>query len=116
MPFDRRALAVLSRRHLQIGLERDVLEQPADDIEHLVGSEFLADRFELVEQDLQDPALARVSGDQVDDDDRIALLTVAVNPAHSLLQPGRVPWHVVVHHQPAELKVYASPAASVATR
>ena len=33
------------------------------------------------------------------------LLPVAVDPAHPLLEAGRVPRHVVVHHQPAELQV-----------
>ena len=63
--------------------------------------------FELVEQRLQDAPLARAAGDQVDDDDRVALLAIAVDAAHALFEPRRVPRHVVVHHQPAELEVDA---------
>ena len=87
--------------------ERDVLEQPAHHVEHLVGAELRPNAFELVEQGLQDAPLARAAGDQVDDDDRVALLAVAVDAAHALFEPRRVPRYVVVHHQPAELEVDA---------
>ena len=97
----------LRRRHLQISLERHVLEQAAHHVEDLVGLELLADRLQLVEQRLQHPALARLAGDEVDDDHRIVPLPVAVDAAHALLEAGRVPGHVVVHHEPAELQVDA---------
>ena len=62
-------------------------------------------RSELVEQRLHHPALAGLAGDQVDDEDRVVLLLVAVDAAHPLLEPRRVPGDVVVDHQPAELQV-----------
>ena len=94
-------------RLLKVVLHGHALEQAADDIEHLVGLELLADLLELVEQRLQNPSLARASRHQVDDDHWIVLLPVPVDASHPLLEPRRVPGHVVVHHQPAELQIDA---------
>ena len=38
-------------------------------------------------------------------DAHVVALAVAVNAAHALLQPRRIPGDVVVHHEPAELEV-----------
>ena len=73
--------------------------------EDLVGPKLFANVFQLVEQSLEHPSLARLSGNQVDNDDWVALLPVAVDAAHALFQAGRIPGYVVVHHQPAELEI-----------
>ena len=52
----------------------------------------------------QHAALARVHRDEVEDE-AVVLLAVAVDAAHPLLQPHRVPRDVVVDHEPAELEV-----------
>jgi hypothetical protein len=46
-----------------------------------------------------------LGGHQVEDNNRVVFLFVPVDAAHALLQAGRVPRDVVVHHQPAELEV-----------
>ena len=98
--------AGVGQRRDQVLAQRCVLEQPADHVEHLVGVEVAPDRVELVEQDRQHPPLAGLAGDQVHDA-HVVPLAVAVDAAHALLQPRRVPGNVVIHHQPAELQVDA---------
>ena len=46
------ALVLANQRFDHVVSERSVFEQPADHVEHLVGVEFPADRFELFEQHL----------------------------------------------------------------
>ncbi len=99
------AAVLTGHRLLQVVPHGQPLEETAHHVEDLVGTELLADRLELVEQRLEHPALARAGGDEVDDDHGIVLLAVAVDAAHALFQPGRVPGDVVVHHEPAELQV-----------
>ena len=50
---------------------------------------------------------SRVAGGDEVEDQAVLLLAVAVDAAHALLQPHRVPGDVVVDHQPAELEVDA---------
>ena len=102
---DGRGRARIRRCLLEVLLERDVLEQAAHDVEDLVRLKLPADQLQLVEERLQHAALARLARDEVDYDDRVVPLPVAVDPAHPLFEAGRVPRHVVVHHQPAELQV-----------
>ena len=74
------------------------LKQTAYDVEDLVGLELSSDRLQLVEKGLQYPSLARAAGYQVDDDYRIVGLSVAMDAAHPLFEPRRVPGDVVVYH------------------
>ena len=105
--LDGGAGAVLRHRHLEIVLERHVLEKPPDDVEDLVRAELLADQLQLVEKDPEDPPFARLRGDQIDDHHGVAHLPVAVDAPHPLFEARRVPGHVVVRHQPAELEIDA---------
>ena len=104
--FDGRS-PFLRQRLFHVLPDGHALENPADHVEDLIGLELLADFLQLVEQRLQHPAFAGLGGDEVQDDDRIVLLAVAVDAAHALFQPRRVPGHVVVHHHPTELEVDA---------
>nr|WP_254899530.1 hypothetical protein [Methylomagnum ishizawai] len=92
---------------LQVVGQRNSLEHPADHIEHLVGAKRLADVFHLVEQCFDDPAFTGFARYQVDDGDPVLLLPVAVDAAHALFQPCRVPGNVVIDEYPAKLKVDA---------
>src|SRR5690606_24367090 len=83
------------------------LEDAADHIEHLVRTELLADFLQLVQQSLDDPSFSRLARNEVDDGNAVSLLAIAVNPPHALFQPRRVPGHVVVDQDPAELQVDA---------
>ena len=107
LQFVRHGLGAFQNRLLHVGLQRDALEQPADGVEDLLGAEAVADRLQLVEQRLDDQALAGLGGDQVDDLHRVVLLAVAVDAAHALFQASGVPRHVEVDHDPAELEVDA---------
>ncbi len=80
-------------------------KEPADHVEDLVGGQLLPDALQLVQERLEDLALAGLGGHQVQDQDRVVGLTVPVGPPHPLLEPGRVPGDVVVHRDPAELEV-----------
>ena len=62
--------------------------------------------LDALEQLLEDAALAGRRRDEVEDQ-AVLLLAVAVDAAHALFQPHRVPGDVVVDHQPAELEVDA---------
>ena len=104
--FDGRS-PFLGERVFHVLPDGHALEDSADHVEDLIGLELLADFLQLVEQRLQHSTLAGLGGDKVQDDDRIVLLAVAVDAAHALFKPRRVPGHVVVHHHPAELKVDA---------
>ncbi len=81
-------------------------EHLVDDVEDAVGAQRLAHPVELLEESLQDLALARVARNHVPDED-LVLLPVAVDAAHALLKPVGVPGDVVVDHQRAELQVDA---------
>src|SRR5579875_548223 len=101
--------ALVGDRLFEIVLEAHSLKQPADNVENLVGVEFLADFLELVEQRLEYAAFAGAARHQVDDAHLVGLF-VAMDTAHALLQPRRIPWDVVVDHQPAgALQVDAFP-------
>ena len=78
-----------------------------DDVEDLV-AEGDAHVLHLLQQHVQDVALAGVGGDQVEDVHVIGLAD-PVDAAHPLLQPVGVPRDVVVDHQVAELEVDALP-------
>ena len=97
----------LGERLFHVLPDGHALEDPADHVEDLIGLELLANLLQLVEQRLQHATFAGLGGDEVQDDDRIVLLTVTVDAAHALFQPCRVPGHVVVYHHPAELEVDA---------
>ena len=97
-------LTLVGQRLDHVLPERGVFEEPADHVEHLVGAEFLADRVQLVEQHLEHSTLVGASRDEIHDMHVVAL-PVAVDAAHALLEPSRIPGDVVVHHQPAELEV-----------
>ena len=86
--------------------QRLVLEEAADDVEHLVRTQRLADCVKPFEQHSEHPAFPGACRNQIDDA-HIVLLSVAVNAAHPLLQTSRVPGDVVVDHQAAELEVDA---------
>ena len=102
------ALACLGQRLDHVVLEGDVLEQPADHVEHLVRAQLPPNRLQLLQQHLQHPPLPGAGRHQVDDVN-VPLLAVAVDAAHALLQAGGVPRDVVVGHQGAELQVDALP-------
>ena len=89
-------------------------EHLADDVEDLVGPKIVANLRKPFEQFLQHAALAGVLGHEVEDE-AVLLLAVAVDAADALLKPDGIPRNVEVDHQPAELKLMPSPAASVAT-
>ena len=78
-----------------------------DAVEDLIGLEFLANLFQLVEQDLEYLAFASRRSDEVKNNHRIVFLQIPMNAAHALFEPCGVPGHVVVDHDPAELKVDA---------
>ena len=105
-PLDCPPLALLVCRAGHEPGQRLALEQAADHIEHLVGGELFPNRLELVQKHPQNPPLAGAARNEIEDPD-FGPLAVAVNPAHPLLQPRRVPGDVVVDHQPAELQVDA---------
>ena len=96
-----------SDRLLHVLLDADALKQAADHVEDLVVAELLADALELFEQGLHHPALAGLAGDEVDDIDRVVHLLVAVDAAHPLLEPRRVPGDVPVEQPPGKLHVEA---------
>ena len=100
--------AVVGQRFEQVVAERPVVDEPADDVEDLVGTQLPADRLQLVEQHLQHAALASAGGDEVDDH-HVAPLAVAVDAPQALFQARGIPGNVVVDHQPAELQVDAFP-------
>src|SRR5262249_43602030 len=79
----------------------DIEDAPFQSIAHLV--ELLQEPMQNVSLDDR-LALFRVGGDKVKDVD-IALLPDAVNAAEALFETRRVPRHVVVNHQVAELEV-----------
>ena len=61
--------------------------------------------LQFIQQRLENTAFTGFAGDEVENDDRIVLLAVAVDAAHALFQAGRIPGDIVVDHQPAELQV-----------
>ena len=84
-------------------------ENLSEDVEYFAGAlgiEVLFDLLDALEELFENPALAGVGGDEVEDE-AVLLLTVAVDTAHALLKANRVPRNVVIDHQPAELKVDA---------
>ena len=76
----------------------------ADDVEHRVVVQRVADLLELVQEPLQHPAFDGVRGREVEDEAVLAL-AVAVDAAHPLLQPVGVPGDVVVEEDVADLEV-----------
>ena len=103
---DDSALALVGQRLGHVLPEGPVLEEPPDDVEHLVRLKLLANGLELVEQHPEDASLVRAARDEVEDAD-VVPLTVAMDAPHALLEPRRIPGDVVVHHEPAELEVDA---------
>src|SRR6266705_6712261 len=81
----------------------------AEHVEYLAGSlwiKIVFDAFQALEQLVQNATLSRVGRDEVEDE-AILFLTVAMDAAHALFEPDRVPRDVVVDHEPAELKIDA---------
>ena len=78
----------------------------AHDVEDRIVVQRVADLLELFKQPLENAALNRVGRDEVEDQAVLAL-AVAVDAAHPLLQPVRVPRDVVVEQDVADLKVDA---------
>src|SRR5579885_1259230 len=97
--------AILDHRPHDDLCQRYSLELSPNNVEDLVRTQLPPDGFELVQKCPQDTPLAGLVGDQIDQDNRIVSLLVAVNAAEALLNPRRVPWDVVVRHDPAELQV-----------
>ena len=71
-----------------------------------MGSRSFSISVDALEELFEDPALARVGCDEIEDE-AVLLLAVTVDTAHALLKANRVPGNVVIDHQPAELKVDA---------
>ena len=80
----------------------------AHHVEHRIVIQCVADLLELVHQALQHPYLDGVGGDEIENQ-AIVVLPVAVDAAHALLEPVRVPGDVVVEQDVAALKVDAFP-------
>ena len=78
----------------------------ADDVEDGIVVEGVADLLELFQQRLEDAALDRVGGDEIEDE-AVLGLAVAVDAAHPLLQTVRIPGDVVVEQDVAALEVDA---------
>ena len=74
----------------------------ADDIEDGIIVERVADLLQLVQELFEDAPLNRVGRDEIEDQ-AIVPLTVAVDAAHPLFEPVRVPRNVVVDQKVAEL-------------
>ena len=70
------------------------------------GSRSSSNALEALEELVQHAAFAGVRRDEVEDE-AVLLLAVAVDAAHALLEPHRIPRDVVVDHEPAELEVDA---------
>ena len=85
---------------------REYVAQHVEDLSRALRIEVVFDPLDPLEELVQHPALARVRGDEVEDE-AVLLLAVPVDAAHPLLQPHRVPRDIVVDHEPAELKVDA---------
>ena len=81
----------------------------ADYVEHCVVVKGVADLLQLVQQSLEHPSLNGVGRYEVEDE-AIALLAVAVDAAHALFEPVRIPRDVVVEEDVAALKVDALPS------
>src|SRR5208337_4870985 len=97
--------ALLGDGLLHVLLDRNTLEEPAYHVEDLVAAELLADALQLLEQGLHDTPFTRFAGNQIEDNDGVVLLLVAVDSSHPLFQPGGVPGYVPVQEPPGELKV-----------
>ena len=91
----------------------EVAEQPlqqvagedlADHVEDLVRAQLLADLAEPFQELGEHPPFVGVHRHEVEDE-AVVLLAVAVDAAHPLLQPHRVPGDVHVHEHVAELEV-----------
>ena len=81
-------------------------EDLAHDVEDGVIIEGVPDLLELLQEPLEDPAFDGVRGHEVEDQ-AVLGLAVAVDAAHPLLQPVRVPGDVVVEEDVADLEVDA---------
>ena len=82
-------------------------EDVAEDVEDLVGCRGPSSISRIRSKSFWSTRPSRVFvGDEVEDE-AVLLLAVAVDAAHALLQPHRVPRDVVVDHEPAELEVDA---------
>jgi len=86
-------------------LEALFLEHLAEDVEH-APAQRRAFHFELLEQALEDVALAGFGGDHVPEVANLGLAD-AVDATEALLQPVGVPRQVVVDHQVGVLQVHA---------
>src|SRR5208337_1713270 len=97
--------ALLADGLLHVLLDRNTREEPAYHVEDLVAAELLPDALQLHEQGLHDPPFAGFARDQIEDNDGVMLLLVAVDSSHPLFQPSGVPGYVPVQKAPGELKV-----------
>ena len=96
------ARVVVPKDSLNVGGRQDL----ADNIEHCIVIEGIADLLKLLVQTLEDPSLNGVGRDKVEDQ-AIVPLPVAVDTTHSLFEPIRVPRDVVVEEDMAALQVDA---------
>jgi hypothetical protein len=76
----------------------------ADHVKHRIIVQSVTDFLELVEQTLEHAALDGIGGHKIEDQ-AIALLTIAVDTAHALLQPVRIPGDVIVEQDMAALQI-----------
>ena len=96
------ALVVIAEHALDLGRRQNL----AHDVEYRVVVQGVADFLELVEQALQHIAFDRVGRHEIEDQAVVAL-AVAVDAAHALFEPIRVPGNVVVEQDVAALQVDA---------
>ena len=78
----------------------------ANNVEHGVIVERVADFLELLQKALQDSSFDGVRRDKVKDQ-AILALPVTMNAPHALLEPIGIPWDIVVKEDVADLKIDA---------
>ena len=101
-------------QHLFELIRRKYLAQHIEYLAGAFGIEVLFDLRDALKKLVEHPALAGIRRDEIEDE-AVLFLAVTVDAAHALFKSNRVPGDVVVDHQPAELRLMPSPAASVAT-
>jgi len=79
-------------------------------IKYLITPQFVTHLPEAAIKLLHHPAFTSVYGNEIQNE-AILLLPITVNSAHTLFKPNRIPWYVIVYHEPAELKVDAFPGS-----
>src|SRR5688572_22783134 len=82
----------------------EYIAQDIEDLSRTFGIEIVLNRFDALEQFMQYAAFASVGRNEIKDQ-AILLLAVSVDSTHALLKAHRIPRHVVINHEPAELQV-----------